>query len=136
MTCDITSDEVVTESPPQQQSNQNIDHINISDSIPPPETSVYEPEISVSEQNVSETNNSEPSASDQHESDQTTNDQTSSSSNLSIVPSEPTFSDIPKPPLVFLNLPFLATVCLDIFKKAKKLIETRQNLVHEECYEQ
>jgi len=134
-TSDITSDEVVTENPPQHQSNQNIEHINISDSIPPPETSVYDPEISVSEQNVSKTENIEPSASDQYESDQTTDDQTSSS-NLTIVPSEPTFSDIPKPPSVFLNLPFLATVCLDIFKKAKKLIESRQNLVHEVSYEE
>ena len=52
-----------------------------------------------------------------------------------IEPFEPTFSDMPKPPSVFLNLPFLATVCLDIFKKAKKLIETRHNLVHDETYE-
>jgi len=54
---------------------------------------------------------------------------------MSIEPVEPTFSDIPKPPFVFLNLPFLATVCLDIFKKAKQLIETRHNLVHDEDYE-
>ena len=53
-----------------------------------------------------------------------------------IEPLEPTFSDIPNPPSVFLNLPFLAIVCLYIFKKAKKLIETRHNLVHNENYEQ
>jgi len=136
MTSDITSDEVVTESPPQQQPNLNTDHINISNSIPQPETTEREPEISFSEHNVSEIDNSEPSASDQHESDQTTNVQTPSSSNMFIEPFEPTFSDIPKPPTIFLNLPFLATLCLDIFKKAKKLIETSQNLVHEESYKQ
>jgi len=54
---------------------------------------------------------------------------------MSIEPVEPTFSDIPKPPSIFLNLPFLATVCLDVFKKAKHLIETRRNLVHDEDYE-
>ena len=135
MTSDITSDEVVIESPSQQQPNKNIDHINISDSIPLPEISVSESEISVSKQNVYETDNSEPNASDQHESEQTTDDQTPSSSNMFIEPSNQIFSEIPKPPSFFLNLPFLATVCFDIFKKAKKLIETRQNLVHEESYE-
>ena len=106
MTSDITSNEVVmTESPPQQQLNQIRDHINPSDSIL------------------------------QIESDQSTSDQNPSSSNLSIELVEPTFSDIPKPPLVFLHLPFLATVCLDVFKKAKHLIETRRNLVHDEDYE-
>jgi len=106
MTSDITSNEVVmTESPPQQQLNQIRDHINPSDSIL------------------------------QIESDQSTSDQNPSSSNLSIELVEPTFSDIPKPPLVFLHLPFLATVCLDIFKKAKQLIETRHDLAHAGNYQ-
>ena len=99
----------MTESPPQQQPNQIWDHINTSDSILQPEITEPEPETSV---------DSEPSATDQNESNQSTFDQNPSSSNMSIEPVEPTFSDIPKPQLVFLNLSFLATVCLDIFKKA------------------
>jgi len=127
MTSDITSDEVVmTESPPQQQPNQIRDHINPSYSILHTKITEPEPETSV---------DPEHSAIDQNESDQTTFDQNPSSSNLSIEPIEASSSDIPKPPSVFLNFPFLATVCLDIFKKAKMLIETRHNLVHNEDYE-
>jgi len=127
MTSDITSDEVVmTERPPQQQPNQIRDHITSSNSILQPETTEPKSETSV---------DSEPSASDQYESDQTTKNQNSSSSNMFIEPIEPTFSNMPKPPSVFLNLPFLETVCLDIFKKANKLIDTRHNLVHDENYE-
>ena len=120
MTSDITSDEVVMiENPPQQHPNQIRDHIETSDSLFQSQRTKPDLETSV---------DPEPSTSDQTESDQSTSDQNPSFSNLSIELVEPTFSDIPKPPSVFLHLPFLATICLDIFKKAKQLIETRHDL--------
>jgi len=122
MTSDITFDEVVmTENPPQQHPNQIRDHIETSDSLSQSQRTKPDPKTSV---------DLEPNTSDQTESDQSTSDQNPSSSNLSIELVEPTFSDIPKPPSVFLHLPFLATVCLDIFKKAKQLIETRHDMAH------
>jgi len=127
ITSDITSNEdVMTERPPQQQPNQIRDYINPSDSTL--QTEIAEPKHETSV-------DPESSTSDQTKSDPSTSDQNPSSSNLSIEPVEPTFSDIPKPPSVFLHLPFLATVCLDIFKKAKQLIETRHNLTHAGNYQ-
>jgi len=73
-TSDMASDEVMTDSPHQQQPNQEINHItipeSISDQVLVPESTLVVSKPAVPEQSVTEL-----SASDHNESDQTTNDQ-------------------------------------------------------------
>jgi len=64
-----------------------------------------------------------------------TNDQPSSS-NQAIQPCAPARStNVPFPPTLFLDSTLLADVCENIFQELNKLIEARNNLVHEDIYE-
>jgi len=63
------------------------------------------------------------------------NDQPSSS-NLAIqtcAPARP--KNIPFPPTLFLDSTILANVCENIFQELNKLIEARNNLIHEDNYQ-
>ena len=63
------------------------------------------------------------------------NDQPSSS-NLAIqtcAPARP--KNIPFPPTLFLDSTILANVCENIFQELNKLIEARNNLIHEDSYQ-
>ena len=64
-----------------------------------------------------------------------TNDQPSSS-NQAIQTCAPARStNVPFPPTLFLDSTLLADVCENIFQELNKLIEARNNLVHEDIYE-
>jgi len=63
-----------------------------------------------------------------------TNDQPSSS-NQAIQTCAPARStNVPSPPTLFLDSTILVDVCENIFKELNKLVEARNNLVHEESY--
>ena len=63
-----------------------------------------------------------------------TNDQPSSS-NQAIQACTPARStNVPSPPTVFLDSTILEDVCENIFQELNKLVEARNNLVHEESY--
>ena len=63
-----------------------------------------------------------------------TNDQPSSS-NLAIqVSTPPRTTKVPSPPTLFLNSSILADVCENIFQELNKLVQARNNLVHEDNY--
>jgi len=63
-----------------------------------------------------------------------TNDQ-SSSSNQAIQTCAPAkTTNVPSPPTLFLDSTILAYVCENIFQELNKLVEARNNLVHEEIY--
>jgi len=63
-----------------------------------------------------------------------TNDQPSSS-NQAIQPCAPARStNVPFPPTLFLDSTLLADACENIFQELNKLIEARNNLVHEDIY--
>jgi hypothetical protein len=58
-----------------------------------------------------------------------------SSSNLDIQPVAPAKPNVPFPPTLFLDSTILADVCENIFQELNKLVQARNNLVHEESYE-
>jgi len=59
-----------------------------------------------------------------------------SSSNQAIQTCAPARStNVPSPPTLFLDSTMLADVCENIFQELNKLVEARNNLVHEESYE-
>jgi len=59
-----------------------------------------------------------------------------SSSNQAIQTCSPARStNVPSPPTLFLDSTILADVCENIFQELNKLVEARNNLVHEESYE-
>jgi len=63
-----------------------------------------------------------------------TNDQPSTS-NLAIQPCAPGKTNVPSPPTLFLDSTILADVCQNIFQELNKLIEARNDLIHEVSYE-
>jgi len=63
-----------------------------------------------------------------------TNDQPSSS-NLAIqVCTPPRTTTVPSPPTLFLDSSILADVCENIFQDLNKLVQARNNLIHEDNY--
>ena len=146
---DIASDEIMTKSPHQQIPNQemasstNPDFVLIPDHI---HTEQDVPELSISEQSVPEPDVLEPFVPEQVisnqlsasntivEPDTSTIDQPSSSS-LAIQPCAPAKTNVPSPPTLFLDSTILANVCENIFQELNKLIQTRNNLIHEDSYE-
>ncbi|RHN66803.1 hypothetical protein MtrunA17_Chr3g0095601 [Medicago truncatula] len=62
------------------------------------------------------------------------NDQPSSSSQAIQVCAPARSTNIPYPPTLFLDSSILADVCEDIFQELIKLVQARNNLVHEDSY--
>jgi hypothetical protein len=59
----------------------------------------------------------------------------SSSSNLTIQACAPArTTNLPSPPTLFLESSILADVCENIFRELNKLVQARNNLVHEDNY--
>jgi len=128
----------MTKSPQQHEPNQemasstNIDFALIPEPVPElvvPEQPV--PELSVPEQvilNQSSTTNtiSQPETS--------INDQPSSS-NLGIQPCAPAKTNVLSPPTLFLDSTILADLCENIFQELNNLVQARNNVIHEDCYE-
>jgi len=125
----------MTESPQHHELNQemasstNIDYVLISELVPEqniPELVVpkqHVPELSVPEQ-VNTFAQPKTSISDQH-----------SSSNLVIQPCAPAKTNVPSPPTLFLDSIILADVCENIFQELNNLVQSRNNLLHEDSYE-
>jgi len=145
---DIASDEVMTESPHQQIPNSEMASFSHTDSVfqteqTQPEQTV--PELFVLEQQVPEQDiiNQSPATNTIVELETnsifaklatSTNDQPSSS-NLALQACAPAkSSNVPSPPTLFLDSSILADVCENIFQELNKLIQGRNNLVHEENY--
>jgi len=106
----------------------NTDYVLIPDHIH------YEPdvpELSVHEQVIS---NQSFVTNTIFEPETSTNDQPSSSS-LAIQPCAPAKTNVPSPPTLFLDSTILANVCENIFQELNKLIQARNNLIHEDNYE-
>jgi len=57
------------------------------------------------------------------------------SSNLAIQPCAPAKTNLPSPPTLFLDSTILADVCENIFQELNKLIQARNNMIHEDSYE-
>jgi hypothetical protein len=58
-----------------------------------------------------------------------------SSSSLAIQPCAPAKTNIPSPPIMFLDSTILADVCENIFQELNKLVQARNNLIHKDSYE-
>jgi len=139
----IASDEVITESPQQHELDQeNVSSTNTNSVLIPdlvPEQNV--PEQVVPEQPPSEVSVLEQIIIDKSsqtntilEPEITTNDQPSSS-NLSLQTSAPARpKNIHSPSTLFLDSIILANVCENIFHELNKLIQARNNLIHEDNY--
>jgi len=135
---DTASDEVMTESPKQNEPDQEMASTTKLDFVLIPE--------SVSELVVPEQPGSELSAPEQviniqstttnipTEPETSVNDQPSSS-NLAIQPVAPAKTYVPSPPTLFLNSTILANVCENIFHELNNLVQARNNLTHEDNYE-
>jgi len=63
-----------------------------------------------------------------------TNDQPSTS-NLIIQPCAPAKTNVPSPPTLFLDSTILPDVCENIFQDLNKLVQARNDLIHEVSYE-
>ena len=133
----------MTESPQQHEPDQemasttNLDFILFPE--PVPEQSV--PKLVVPEQPGSElsaleqvTNNQSTTINTPTEPETSVNDQPSSS-NLAIQPVPPAKTNVPSPPTLFLNSTILANVCENIFQELNNLVQARNNLTHEDNYE-
>jgi len=92
---------------------------------------LFVPEQSVPEQVIS---NQSSATNTILEPEITTNDQPSSS-NLALQTCAPAIAkNIPSPPIMFLDSTILANVCENIFQELNKLIQARNNLIHEDNY--
>jgi len=98
-------------------------------------------ELSIPEQNVLEqyvpeqVNVQSPATNSILEPEIATNDQPSSS-NLALQTCAPSRTkNIPSPPTLFLDSTILENVCENIFQELNKLIEARNNLIHEDGYQ-
>jgi len=67
-------------------------------------------------------------------SETSTNDQPSSSNQAIQTCAPARTTNVPSPPTLFLDSTILANVRVNIFQELNKLVEARNNLVHEECY--
>jgi len=136
---DLAFDEVMTESPQQQALNSETTSLTCTDHVVEPEQTHPEqdvPEQTVSEQYVLEQVivNQSPATNSILEPEIATNDQPSSS-NLAFQTCAPARTkNIPSPPTLFLDSTILENVCENIFQELNKLIEARNNLVHEDNY--
>jgi len=118
----------MTESPQQHEPNQdmtsstNLDFVLIPE--PVPELSLPEQIILNQQQTTNTSTKPETSINDQP-----------SSSNLAILLVGPAKTNVPSPPTMFLDSTTLADVCENIFQELNNLVQTRNNLIHEDNYE-
>jgi len=138
---EVAYDEVALESPQQQTRNlqtasttilaipDHIESLAFTEQVSEPEVSDMEVEIS---------NSSSTSVPGEPLETNTltipTNNQPSTS-NLAIQPCVPAKTKIPSPPTLFLDSSLLADVCENIFQELNKLIQARNDLIHEDSYE-
>ena len=133
---EVASDEVASESPQQQSPNQQTASTTIP--IIPDQTEsldcteqVSEPEATDME--VKMTNPSSTSAPD----DLTETNVTTLPTNLAIQPiTPPKRTKIPSPLTMYLDSSLLADVCENIFQELNRLIQTRNDLIQKNSYEQ